>query len=62
MADEEDVSTSTSGSGQKVTIVLPAELVETVDKMASDELRSRSKQIEKLLKEAVKQGKAPSRR
>ncbi len=63
MADgNEDVSTSTGSASKSVTILLPAELVEEVDELADKELRSRSKQIEKMLKEAMKVNKAPSRR
>ena len=58
----EDVSTSTGSASKSVTILLPAELVEEVDELADKELRSRSKQIEKMLKEAMKVNKAPSRR
>lgn len=62
MAGDEDVSTSTGSASKSVTILLPAELVEEVDELADKELRSRSKQIEKMLKEAMKVNKAPSRR
>ena len=36
-----------------VTIRLPADLVESVDEMAAEELRSRSSQIQKLLEQTV---------
>jgi len=63
MAGDEDVSTSTGSASKSVTILLPAELVEKVDELADKELRSRSKQIEKMLKEAMPTEKtAPSRR
>ena len=43
-----------------VTIRLPADLVEAVDEMAEEELRSRSSQIQKLLEQTVPKQEAPA--
>jgi metal-responsive CopG/Arc/MetJ family transcriptional regulator len=57
MADDKD-----KGSDGKVTISirLPAELVEVVDKKANEELRSRSAQIQRILEESTADKKQPA--
>ncbi len=57
MADGKD-----KGGDGKVTISirLPAELVEVVDKKADEELRSRSAQIQRILEESTAEKKQPA--
>ena len=51
---EPDRDGKPTGEGKvSVTIRLPADLVEAVDELAEEELRSRSSQIQKLLEESV---------
>ncbi len=52
MADEKDKGGRPSGEEKvAVTIRLPAELLEQVDALADEEIRNRSAQIEKMLKD-----------
>lgn len=54
MGDEKGKGGQPPGDGKvAVTIRLPATLVEVVDGMAEEELRSRSAQIQKLLEEST---------
>ena len=51
----------TPGDGKvTVTIRLPADLVEAVDELAEDELRSRSSQIQRLLEKSIETQPAPA--
>lgn len=51
---EPDKDRKPSGEGKvTITVRLPPSLVEAVDELAEDELRSRSSQIQKLLEESV---------
>lgn len=52
MADDKDKGGRPTGEEKvAVTIRLPAELVEQVDALADEEIRNRSAQIEKMLKD-----------
>jgi len=63
MADKNKGDPQRGGESKSVTILLPADLVEQVDKLAEESLRSRSKQIEKIIKEALpSEETAPARR
>ena len=54
MADEKDKGGQPPGDGKvSVTIRLPADLVEKVDAVAEEELRSRTAQIQKMLEEST---------
>ncbi len=54
MADEKDKGGQSPGDGKvSVTIRLPADLVEKVDAVADEELRSRTAQIQKMLEEST---------
>lgn len=58
MADEKDKGGQPPGEGKgdgkvSVTVRLPADLVEKVDAVAEEELRSRTAQIQKILEEST---------
>ena len=57
MADEKEKS---SDGKVTVSIRLPAELVEVVDRKAEEELRSRSAQIQRILEESTADKKQPA--
>ena len=57
MADEKEKS---SDGKVTVSIRLPAELVEVVDRKAEEELRSRSAQIQRILEESTADKNQPA--
>ena len=59
MADDKDKGGRPSGEEKvAVTIRLPADLLEEIDALADVEIRNRSAQVEKLLKDSLLKGPA----